>query len=173
MSARTFAVFVGVLAVVALLAYGLITKGETRVAVGEEFPDAELPKLDGSGTGSVADYSGKWVFVNVWASWCGPCREESPTLQRFQDEHGGDNFTVLGIDSKDVSEKAREFVAEYRLTYPQLHDGPGDRPDELGMTGFPESFLVDPSGDVALVTPGPVDEDYLTENVEPLIEEPS
>jgi cytochrome c biogenesis protein CcmG/thiol:disulfide interchange protein DsbE len=172
-SARTFVVFMGVLAVVGLLAYGLITKGEARVAVGEEFPDAELPKLDGSGTGSLADYAGEWVLVNVWASWCGPCREESPTLQRFHEEHRDADFTVLGIDSRDVSEKAREFVAEYKLTYPQLHDGSGEQPDELGMTGFPESFLVNPEGEIALVTPGPVDEKYLTENVEPLIEETS
>ena len=170
MSARSFAVFIGVLAVVGLLTYGLVTKGEARVEVGEEFPDAELPRLDGNGTGSVAEHRGDWVLVNVWASWCGPCREESPALQRFHEEHQDDGFTVVGIDSRDVSDEAREFIEEYELTYPQLHDGPGDRPDELGMTGFPESFLVDPEGNVALVTPGPVDEDYLTENVEPLIE---
>ena len=170
MSARTFAVFIGVLAIVGLLTYGLVTKGEARVEVGEEFPDAELPQLDGTGTGSVSDYRGDWVLVNVWASWCNPCREESPTLQSFHEEHRDDGFTLLGIASDDISDDARAFVEEYELTYPQLHDGPGDRQDDLGMTGLPESFLVDPEGNVALVTPGPVDEEYLTENVEPLIE---
>ena len=168
MSARTFAVFIGVIAVVGLLAYGLLTKGEARVEVGEPFPDAELPRLDGSGTGSVADYRGDWVLVNVWASWCDPCRDESPALQSFYEEHRDNGFTVLGIDSRDVSNDAREFIEEYELTYPQLHDS-GERADELGVIGFPESFLVDPEGEVALIRPGPVTEEYLDQEILPLI----
>lgn len=169
MSARSFAVFMVVLAVVGLLAYGLLTKGEQALAVGDPIPTAELPTLDGEGTGSIADYRGDWVFVNVWASWCDPCREEAPALQRFH-EHRGQGFTVLGIDSRDVSSDALEFVAEFELTYPQLHDNEGDIPDQLGMTGFPESFLVDPEGNVALLRPGPVTTRYLNETVAPLIE---
>ena len=169
-SARTFAVFLVVGALLGLLAFGLLSKGTDALAVGEPIPDAELPTLDGSGTGSIADHRGEWVLVNVWASWCGPCRDESPLLQRFHEEHRERGFTVLGIDSRDASSEALEFVEEYELTYPQLHDPEGERPDELGMTGFPESFLVDPEGDVALVRPGPVTEAYLEEEVEPLIE---
>jgi cytochrome c biogenesis protein CcmG, thiol:disulfide interchange protein DsbE len=168
-SARVFAVFIGVLALVGLLAFGLISEGQARPEVGEPLPDAELATLDGSGTGSVADYRGQWVLVNVWASWCDPCKEESPALQRFYEQHRDDRFTVLGIDSRDVTDDALEFVEEFELTYPQLHDGDGDRPDELGMTGFPESFLVDPEGNVALVIPGPVDERMLEAEVAPRI----
>ncbi len=170
MGARTFAVFLGVLALIGLLGFGLLTKGESAVAVGEPIPDAELPTLDGAGSGSIADYRGDWVLVNVWASWCDPCKEESPALQRFHEQHQNDGFTVLGIDSRDVSDEGREFVDEYGLTYPQLHDGEGERPDELGMTGFPESFLVDREGNVALHVPGPVTAEYLETEVAPLIE---
>jgi cytochrome c biogenesis protein CcmG, thiol:disulfide interchange protein DsbE len=169
-SARVFAVFIGVLALVGLLAFGLISEGEARPQVGEPLPDAELPVLDGPGTGSIADYRGQWVLVNVWASWCDPCKEESPALQRFYEQHRDGGFTVLGIDSRDVSDDAIEFVEEFNLTYPQLHDGAGERPDEFGMTGFPESFLVDPEGNVALVIPGPVDEQILDADIAPLIE---
>jgi cytochrome c biogenesis protein CcmG/thiol:disulfide interchange protein DsbE len=169
-SARSLAVFLGVLAVLGLLSYGLLTKGEQALAVGEPIPATELDTLDGEGTGSISDYRGEWVFVNVWASWCDPCREESPALQRFHEEHRDKGFTVLGIDSRDVSSEALAFVEEFGLTYPQLHDSEGDIPDELGMTGFPESFLVDPEGNVALLRPGPVDDQYLEENVAPLIE---
>jgi cytochrome c biogenesis protein CcmG/thiol:disulfide interchange protein DsbE len=168
-SARTFAVFMGVLALIGLLAFGLLSKGTDALAVGEPIPDAELPRLDGGGTGSIADHRGKWVLVNVWASWCDPCREESPALQRFHERHQDEGFTVLGIDSRDVTDDALEFVAEFDLTYPQLHDPEGDRPDELGMSGFPESFLVDPDGEVALIRPGPVTAEYLDEQVLPLI----
>jgi cytochrome c biogenesis protein CcmG/thiol:disulfide interchange protein DsbE len=169
-SARTFSVSIGVLAVIGLLGYGLLTKGEEALAIGEPIPDTELATLDGEGTGSVSDYRGEWVLVNVWASWCDPCREESPALQRFYEEHRGQNFTVLGIDSRDVSSEGLAFVEEFGLTYPQLHDSEGDIPDDYGMTGFPESFLIDPEGNVAVARSGPVTSAYLEEAIAPLIE---
>jgi len=170
MSAHTFAVSIGVLAVIGLLGYGLLTKGEEALAIGEPIPDTELAMLDGEGTGSIGDYRGEWVLVNVWASWCDPCREESPALQRFYEEHRDQNFTVLGIDSRDVSSEGLAFVEEFGLTYPQLHDSEGDVPDDYGMTGFPESFLIDPEGNVAVARSGPVTGAYLEEAIAPLIE---
>jgi len=169
-SARAFAVFLVVLAVVGLLAFGLIEKSNDALAVGEQIPDAELPALDGAGTGSIADYRGEWVLVNVWASWCGPCRDETPALQDFHERHRGDDFTVLGIDIQDVSSDAQAFVEEYGVTYPQLRDPEDTRFDALGMRGVPESFLVDPDGDLALIRAGPLTEEYLMDVIEPLIE---
>ena len=174
MSARAFAVFMAILAVVALLAFGMLRdSGGDRIAVGEPLPaDVPLPVLDpaASGDGSVRDYRGEWVLVNLWASWCTPCRDESPALQRFYERHRRDDFTVLGIDTQDNTEDALEFVDEFGLSYPQLHDGDGARHEDLGMTGVPESVLVDPEGDVALYRPGPVTEESLRDEVEPLIE---
>jgi cytochrome c biogenesis protein CcmG/thiol:disulfide interchange protein DsbE len=167
--ARSFAITLAVLALIGLLAFGLTTKGSNALAVGEPVPDSELPRLDGSGSGSLADYRGDWVLVNVWASWCGPCRDESPALQAFHERHERDGFTVLGIDTEDTTDAGLEFVDEFELSYPQLHDGPGEYKDELETTGVPESFLVDPEGELALHRPGPVDEQYLREQVEPLI----
>jgi cytochrome c biogenesis protein CcmG, thiol:disulfide interchange protein DsbE len=169
-TARTFAVFIAVLAVIALLAFGLIEKSNDALAVGEPIPDADLPRLTGDGSGSIADYRGQWVLVNVWASWCVPCRDETPTLQRFHARHRADNFTVVGINIRDVSSDAQDFVEQYDVTYPQLRDPEDTRFDALGMTGVPESFLVDPDGNLALIRPGPVTEDYLNETAEPRIE---
>jgi cytochrome c biogenesis protein CcmG, thiol:disulfide interchange protein DsbE len=169
-SARAFAATLGVLAVIGLLGFGLIAKGSAEIAVGDPAPDAELPTLDGNGTGSLADYRGRWVLVNFWASWCDPCRTEAPALERFQRKHAGPGFTVLGIDQRDLTDDALEFVEEYDLSYPQLRDGEGDRADPFGMTGLPESFLVDPDGNLALIRRGPVDEEYLDRYVLPLVE---
>ena len=86
-------------------------------------PTTELAALEDEGTGSVADHSGKWVLVNVWASWCGPCRDEAPALQRFYERRAGDDFEIVGIDTQETAEAGRGFVEEFGLTYPQLHDG--------------------------------------------------
>jgi cytochrome c biogenesis protein CcmG/thiol:disulfide interchange protein DsbE len=170
-SAKTFVVTMAVLAVIGLLGYGLISKGGQAIAVGETAPDKELYRLGAEGTGEIADYRGRWVFVNFWASWCGPCRSEAPALERFQQEHSSQGFTVLGINLDDTTDDALAFVRRYGLTYPQLRDGDGDdRRDAYGMTGFPESFLVDPEGDLALIRRGPVDQRYLDEAVAPLIQ---
>jgi cytochrome c biogenesis protein CcmG, thiol:disulfide interchange protein DsbE len=170
MGARAFAALIAVMAVLGLLGYGLLTKSEESLAVGDAAPDTELSTLAGAGSGQIADYRGKWVLVNFWASWCGPCRAEAPVLQAFYEGHRDDRFTVLGIDLDDNTDDARAFAAEYGLTYPQLRDGDGrDRRDAYGMTGFPESFLVDPDGDLALIRRGPVTTDYLDRYVAPLI----
>ena len=159
-----------VLAVIGLLGYGLLSKGGDSIAVGDPAPDKELSVLGGNGTGEIADYRGKWVLVNFWASWCEPCRSEAPALETFQQQHARDGFTVLGIDLDDNTDDASAFVRRYGLTYPQLRDGDGsDRRDAYGMTGFPESFLVDPSGKLALIRRGPVDQKFLADAVAPLI----
>jgi cytochrome c biogenesis protein CcmG, thiol:disulfide interchange protein DsbE len=170
MSARTFAVFLGALALVALLGYGLASKGEGTLAVGDPIPTTELPLLGGEGSGSLADQRGRWALVNVWASWCVPCREEAPALQRFYERHGGKGFEIVGIDTQETTEDGLEFVDEFGLTYPQLHDGPGEFAEELKTTGVPENFLVDPDGNVAVLQPGPVTEAFLEQEVRPLIE---
>jgi cytochrome c biogenesis protein CcmG/thiol:disulfide interchange protein DsbE len=170
MSARSFAVVMGVLAVIGLLGFGLLAKGETSLALGEPVPDKALPRLEGSGSGSISDYRGKWVLVNLWASWCPPCRDESPSLQRFYERNRSRNFIVLGIDQRDLSEDGRKFVRENGITYPQLRDGEGERADPLGMTGLPENFLVNPKGQLALIRRGPVDDRYLERYVAPKLE---
>jgi hypothetical protein len=78
---------------------------------------------------------------------------------------------VLGINLDDSTGDAADFVSRYGLTYPQLRDGDGsDRRDAYGMTGFPESFLVDPAGKLALIRRGAVDQSYLGQQVAPLIQ---
>jgi len=152
--ARSFIVFLAVLAVIGLLGYGLIKKSSSGVEIGDEVPTNSLPALDGSGDGSLSDYRGRWVLLNVWASWCGPCRGESPDLQHFYSRHRK-HVVVLGIDTRDLSEDGRGFVREFGITYPQVRDGDGGYAHDLGTTGVPESFLVAPSGNLVAHFPGP------------------
>jgi cytochrome c biogenesis protein CcmG/thiol:disulfide interchange protein DsbE len=158
-----------VVAVLGLLTYGLVSKGSSGVALGEVAPAPAMPRLEGGGNGSLAEFRGRWVLVNFWASWCVPCKQEAPVLESFQHLHGGPGFTVLGIDSRDLSGDGRAFARQYRLSYPQLRDGNGDAAHEFGTTGVPENFLIDPRGRVRLLLRGPVTAQYLRDSVAPLL----
>jgi cytochrome c biogenesis protein CcmG, thiol:disulfide interchange protein DsbE len=166
---RAFVATLAVLAVIGLLGFGLLSKGGATIAVGEPVPDRELPALGGDGQGSIADYRGRWVLVNLWASWCDPCRQEAPELERFWRRFRERGVTVLGIDVQDNSEDALAFVGEHRLTYPQLRSVGDERGDAFGSTGVPENFLVDPRGRLALIWRGPVDARFLAERVVPIV----
>jgi cytochrome c biogenesis protein CcmG/thiol:disulfide interchange protein DsbE len=169
-SARAFAATLAVLAVIGLLAFGLLNKGTTSLAVGDPAPDRELPALDGRGEGEIADYRGHWVLVNLWASWCVPCRQEAPVLDRFARRYRGRNVRVLGIDVQDNSEDALAFVRRYDVRYPQLRSVGAERSEAFGSTGVPENFLVDPQGKLAFIWRGPVDEAILKDQIVPLVE---
>lgn len=170
MSARTFAIFIGVLAVVGLLGFGLASQGGAALQPGDPMPDTRLERLGAKGTGSIADHRGDWVLVNVWASWCNPCRDEAPALRRFYERHRDDGFVIVGIDTQDSTDAGLEFVEEFDLNYPHLRDGSGSfAKGELGTTGVPETFLADPDGNLVLHVPGAIDEKYLDREVAPLI----
>jgi thiol-disulfide isomerase/thioredoxin len=151
---KTSIVAVAVVAFIAFLAWGLVNSGDGGIADGEPVPTATLPTLPPGGEGSLEDYRGEWVLLNVWASWCIPCREESPALDRFERENR-DRVTVLGIDTRDLTDDALAFLEEYRITYDQLRDASGEYADDLETTGVPESFLVDPDGNLVAHFPGP------------------
>src|SRR5690349_7837163 len=102
------AVLCAVVALVALLGYGLASNEPNRsvdlaVQAGqrEQAPKIDLPKLDGDGRASLADYRGRVVVLNYWASWCDPCRAESPLLERWHRRLTRSGATVLGVDVQD------------------------------------------------------------------------
>jgi cytochrome c biogenesis protein CcmG/thiol:disulfide interchange protein DsbE len=171
------AAIAAVVALIALLAYGLSQNEPDRdieqaLAQGErkDAPDFELDRLSGGGKGSLADYRGKVVVLNFWASWCDPCRDESPLLNRWHRRLSArDRGMVLGIDVLDVSDDARDFVREYDLGYPMLRDGEGDVLSRYGVIAYPETFVIDPQGRIAATRRGPVDDRFMREQVLPLV----
>lgn len=169
MGAKAFAVFGVVLAVIGLLAFGLLDKNDEAIAVGDPAPQPELTELATGSEASLEDYRGKWVLLNFWSSWCEPCREESPDLQAFQKAHP--DVAVVGVNLEDASADATAFVGELGLTYPQLRaaDSRALR-ESYGSVARPENFLIDPEGEIAAIQRGPVDADTLRTRFAPLID---
>ena len=165
-------------ALVALLAYGVAQNEPNRsidqaVANGERprAPALELPRLNGPGRLSLAALRGKVVVLNFWASWCVPCRQESPLLERWQHRIAPSDATILGVDVLDLAPDARAFARRYKLSYPIVRDGPGHRLAAFGVLGYPETLLIDRRGRVAATQRGPVTERYLERTLVPLLKE--
>ena len=166
------------LALLGLLAYGLVASDPDRgiddaLARGETVaaPGFELERLSGGGKEALADYRGKLVVLNAWASWCGPCRKESPLMERWHKRISRDGrATVLGINALDATADARSFVREYGLTYPMLRDSEGESLIGYGVVSYPETFVIDERGRIVALLRGEVDERWMRENVAPLLE---
>ena len=152
-------------ALVALLSYGVVSTGpDTSI-------DETIANGDRVGTGSHADHRGTVVVLNLWASWCPPCRSEMPLLERTHKRIAAQDGLVLGIDSQDASEDAMRFLREKKITFPSLRDGDGEYARELGVAALPETFLIDRQGRIAALRRGPVDQAWLDDHLTPLLEE--
>src|SRR4051794_38998990 len=150
-----------------LLVYGLVQRQDNRtidaaIRDGKRppAPDQVLPKLGGGGSASLADYRGKVVVLNFWASWCPPCRQEAPLLAKFQ-KSLAPNGTVLGVTYKDEPSASLGFAHKYGLTYPSLFDGKLQMAPKYGTTALPETFVIDRRGRIVALSRGEVTQGFL------------
>jgi cytochrome c biogenesis protein CcmG/thiol:disulfide interchange protein DsbE len=118
-------------------------------------PAPELPRevLNGPRT-DLASLRGKPAFVNFWASWCEPCKEEAPVLKRF-DEEFGDRATLVGVDWGDAAGSARDFIARSGWAYPILRDPSQKVGTAYGLSGLPTTFVLNADGDIVQTLQGP------------------
>jgi thiol-disulfide isomerase/thioredoxin len=145
------------------------SSGEGAVVALPSSP-TELPEVDVAGYEALLEtLRGTPVVVNVWASWCGPCRNEAPALAAAAQEYG-DRVRFLGLDVLDTRPDARAFIQEYGWTYPSLFDRTGAIRDSLGLVGQPFTVFYDASGTVVDTYPGAIPADELRERVEALVQ---
>ncbi len=138
----------------ALLGWTLVTEkgGDLAAAAarGErpQAPDFTLERLDREGELTLSSLRGKAVVLNFWASWCIPCKEEAPFLEQVWRDNRKRGLVVVGLDAKDFRGDARAFMKRFGVTFPVVYDGPGDNLGGYGVTGFPETFVLDRKGRV-------------------------
>ncbi|MDQ3735799.1 MAG: TlpA family protein disulfide reductase [Actinomycetota bacterium] len=128
----------------------------------DRLPPLQLPCLTPGPTIDLAALSGRPVLVNLWASWCGPCRDEMPLLQAAHERYG-DEVQFLGVDSKDTAEAGAAFLGDIGVTYPQVVDEDGELLNHLGVPGLPVTVLLDGEGRVAATHVGQLDSQLIEE----------
>lgn len=115
------------------------------------------------GAVELGELDGLPIVLNFWASWCGPCREEAPTLERGWRRAQERGVLYVGLDMQDLSDDALEFVDEFSITYPMIRDPGRDVSLQYGLTGIPETFFIDRDGEVVGHAIGVVTDEILAE----------
>ncbi len=165
------ATILGTLALIGMLLFGLTTKA-TDSSIDEELahgsapaaPDFDLELLElgapppelaraleapaADGRIQLAELRGTPVVLNFWASWCQPCREEAPLLERGWQRWGPKGLLFLGLNMQDISDDARGFLDEFSIDYPTIRDSGKSVSVEYGLTGIPETYFIDARGRV-------------------------
>lgn len=134
----------------ALLATAGLLPAAHALDAGQPAPAFSLPTADGK-TVSLAGLRGHYVYVDFWASWCGPCKQSFPWMKALQARLGGPRFEVVAINVDEKMADARRFLGDAPAGFTVLFDAKGATPAAYGVEGMPTSFLVDPDGKVVLV----------------------
>ncbi len=146
--------FLTVLACAAALAACSALRGPQPVAAGQPFPRLTFEALDGT-PAILTPAAGKVTFVNVFATWCPPCKAETPDLAAFAKATAG-KVDVVGIDQQESPDQVRAFAARYGMTYPLMIDAGRETKDVLGARIIPRTIAIDASGNVAAIVSGPM-----------------
>ncbi len=153
------------------------TQGETEVAtnsglqIGDPAPDFTLLTPDGEKV-SLEDYRGKVVLLNFWATWCGPCRYETPLLQRLYEKYENEGLVVIGIsiDGESTADSIPDFIKTFELTYPIVHDREGTANEDYYIEAIPQSYYVDAEGIIQDSAEGVIEWDFLEGKVLTLLD---
>lgn len=151
-----------VIALLALLGWGLVNTTRSRPIAGNPSPDFQVQYYDGyewqdRTASTLADFEGQVVVLNFWASWCIECRVEADLLQQASQAYENQGVVFLGVAYVDVEPKSREYLTDYNITYPNAPDLRSLVSKAFEITGVPETFIIDQTGEIAYVHIGPID----------------
>lgn len=165
-------VLAAVLALLALLLYGLRNNPSIEtggvVPLNRPAPDFAVETVGGQQV-RLSELRGKVVVLNIWASWCLPCQEESVAINQSFARFGGPDVVFVGLAYNDDDEQVRKFVRKYQVPYGVALDPEGRIFIDYGATGVPETFLIDREGRLTQKWIGPITAPRLNALIEPLV----
>ncbi len=144
---------------VALMAAGIVKSAQEQRKSGPA-PDFTL-SLFGGGEITLSELRGQVVVINFWASWCDPCRDEAPFLERAWRKRKDQGVMFIGIDYLDSEKEALAYLKEFDITYPNGPDLASKIAQQYRIRGVPETFIVNPEGRIVFFKPGPMTEEEL------------
>jgi thiol-disulfide isomerase/thioredoxin len=144
----------------------------STIPVEVNYPAPELTLTDVSGNPvSLTDHLGKVILVNMWATWCPPCKAEMPTLQAFYEKYQAQGFVIVGINDGETIELVEPFVRDYGLTFPVWLDGEYLSEKAFNTVNLPSSYVIDRQGTVRLMWIGAISPRVLEKYVPNVIKE--
>lgn len=168
---------VPVVVALALLATACSGSAGADDPLGAKAMNEPAPALAGDtvqgGTVALADFQGKVVVVNFWATWCAPCRNEQPQLVQLSNEYRDQGVEFLGVTERDDTAKARAWVKEFSVPYPSIVDEPGAWADDFAFFGLPDTYVIDRAGVIRWSVFGQTDGDQLRPLINQVLAQPA
>jgi thiol-disulfide isomerase/thioredoxin len=149
------------------LAFLVLCCSGAAAAPSDPFWHLKMERLDGS-IHTLAEYEGRPLLVNMWASWCEPCRNEIPSIQRIWREHAGSGLVIVGVDQGEDPAEVREFVREAGISYPVLLDSGSQYVQAVGG-GLPTTVVIGRDGKTVNIVTGGLDYDDLEQLVDQVL----
>lgn len=162
----TYLIWGTVIGILALLGWGLLNSNATRPEVGQTAPEFRAEFFDGYEWGErtsadLSDMRGQVVVLNFWASWCVECRYEADLIEQTWRQYADQGVVFLGVAYADVEPNSIAYMQEFNITYPNAPDLGTDIADMYEITGVPETFIIDQTGEIVDVVIGPLSESKL------------
>ena len=156
-------IFVIVIGVLIFFAIGLRARGELQPSVGVA-PDFKITSFDGQAY-QLSQLKGKVVVINFWASWCPPCRDEAPFLEKMWRQYKDRGVVFIGVDYVDTESAAKDYLKQYNITYFNGVDLGSEISQKYRIKGVPETYFVGKDGNLAGNSLGPITRDsaFMTE----------
>lgn len=172
----TVALWAAVIALLALLGWGLMRTNATRPEAGQPAPQFDVEFFDGyewdnRSVADLEDMRGKVVVLNFWASWCIECRLEADLIEQTWQKFKNDDVLFLGVAYSDVEPKSIAYLEEFGITYPNAPDLGTDISDMYEITGVPETFFIGKDGTIEHVQIGPLKQATLDGVIQQLLQE--
>lgn len=167
--------WLGIIALLAMLAWGLLNANATRPEVGQNAPDFELEffngyEWEGMPVAGLEDMRGRPVVLNFWASWCVECRYEADLLEQTWQKYKDDGVVFLGVAYVDTEPKSLAYMQEFGLSYPHAPDLRTQVSRDYEITGVPETFFIDKNGVIRHVQIGPMTQQLMDTIIPQLLE---
>ncbi|MBP1949626.1 peroxiredoxin family protein [Virgibacillus litoralis] len=142
----------------------VVNSDEVGLEEGQIAPDFELKTLEGE-TVKLSDFRGERVLVNFWATWCPPCREEMPDMQKFYENKDLEILAVNLTETENSKEDVTEFVEDFELTFPILMDENSDVANAYKVRAYPTSYMIDSNGRIQFIAMGAMNYEMMVEEL--------